>query len=125
MRINIGRGLFRLWLVGSLIWLLAVGIWLRPDRTVMHLWSGPSMEELAFYSTPCSAEKDCSPSDVEYFINFEKGNPSAQAVDRAEIRSDDLWRLADDAVVSFGPNVAVLMLGTALLWAIRGFRIAP
>lgn len=155
MRDNVKRGLLRLWLVGTVFWLIGAGVWLRPDRTVAHLWSGPSMAELAFYGTGCSVEMGCPPSvpprwtrpwyeqhhlsaserqsigeanaleSENDFLEEEKANPSWQAADRAQIRRADLWRLANDAGIGFGPSVAAAMLGAALLWAIRGFRTEP
>jgi hypothetical protein len=39
----------------------------------------------------------------------EKAQPSYQAHDRAAIRGDDFWRLAEDAGIVFGPSAAVLL----------------
>ena len=53
MRLNAKRGLFRLWLVIAILWVIGAGAWLRPDQTVMHLWQGPSQDELAVWPFVC------------------------------------------------------------------------
>jgi hypothetical protein len=136
MRVNARKGLLRLWIVGSLVWVLVALIWLRPDVTIAHLVAGPSIEELAFHGTDCSLVTGCPavppslflPQGMnglereQDFIETEKAQPSYQAHDRAAIRGEDFWRLTEDVGIVFGPSVAVLLLGAALSWAMRGFR---
>jgi hypothetical protein len=54
MRLNAKRGLFRLWLIAAVLWGIAAGAWLRPDQTIMHLWRGPSQDELAVWPFACN-----------------------------------------------------------------------
>jgi hypothetical protein len=88
MALRIARGLFRLWLVLTVLWIGGVGIY--------AWWSFP-MEV-----PPWAAFE----SEVASFV-------------LAEDRRSAIW---DASLRAFLPPAFVLALGSALMWAFRGFR---
>jgi hypothetical protein len=86
--LRIPRGLFRLWLVLSVLWIAGVGIY--------AWWSFPTEVP------PWAAS---SPSEVASLL--------------AEDRRSAIWEASLLAVL---PPAFVLALGSALVWAFRGFR---
>src|SRR6266566_1180069 len=104
MALRVARGLFRLWLVLSLLWIGGVGIvtWQTfPENEL------PSMCDLPANERP--KEFDCSwlarVKDQVVYTDWEQ---------RAAVQSGILLALV--------PPALVLALGSALLWAFRGFR---
>ena len=122
MRLNAKRGLFRLWLVIAILWVIGAGAWLRPDQTVMHLWQGPSQDELAVWPFVCdfSAPDERCRLLIEQWPAFNR--PALVDHETAEMR--DAWwlSLATFAGWSIGLALAVLAVGFLLLWAMAGFR---
>jgi hypothetical protein len=122
MRLNAKRGLFRLWLVVAVLWVIAAGIWLRPDQAILHLLRGPSQDELAVWPFACDLSKPDEKclSLISMWPAFNR--PDYVAQETAEMRSAWHVSLVGFAGWAIGPAVAVLMIGSALLWAIGGFR---
>jgi hypothetical protein len=95
MALRVVRGLFRLWLVLSVLWIGGVGVMTWP----------------AFDPAKLAATKN-SP----YTGGFD---PDAYLEGRPQpIR----WSAAEAALLSFAPPAFMLALGSALVWAFRGFR---
>jgi hypothetical protein len=95
MALRVARGLFRLWLVLSVLWIGGVGVVTWP----------------AFDPAKLAATKD-SPYTGDFDPDaFLQGRPQP-------IR----WSAGEAALLSFAPPVLILTFGSALIWAIRGFR---
>jgi hypothetical protein len=106
------RGLFRLWLVLSVCWIVTVGAF---------TWSIlPADEEV-----PGSAKgdtKDLPPPPPGYVLDksiprFDPDKP--YVIVRSAERTE---RIKSAAVWAFAPPSIILVLGAALAWAIHGFR---
>ena len=107
MALRIARGLFRLWLVLSVLWIGGVGVvtW----RTF------PVLPVPEWYTPPCelpanerSDDWDCS------WLARVKDQLTMDKEQRAALQSAILLALV--------PPAFVLALGSALVWASKGFR---
>jgi hypothetical protein len=107
---RIARGLFRLWLVLSVLWIGGVG--------VVTWWTNEGWDWDAF-SLAKSQEKNPPPPG---FVIDPKPDATGAELEVAP------WIVRRDAAVRFGvilalvPPVFLLALGSALVWAFRGFR---
>ena len=97
MALRVARGLFRLWLVLLLLWIGGVG--------VMTWRTFPSIPEPVLWGA-----RQVDPSTGREFA----GTPPWVIERRAAVQSA--------AVLAIVPPALVLALGSALLWAFRGFR---
>jgi hypothetical protein len=95
MALRVARGLFRLWLVLSVLWISGVAIVTWPAFDPMKL--------LATEEHPYTGH-----FDPDAFI---AGRPQP-------IR----WYAPQAALLSLAPPVFLLALGSAFVWAFRGFR---
>jgi hypothetical protein len=103
MALRVARGLFRVWLVLSVLWIGGVGVvtW----RTF------PADEWGQFPKLPPGFVIDPKPNDF---------NPDQYLASKlAEERRSAIWHAS---LLAFLPPAFVLALGSALVWAIRGFR---
>jgi hypothetical protein len=91
---QIGRGLFRLWVVASVLWVLVVGV------MTWQTWPAQTDFFDAFKSTP--PDTDTPP--------WAKPDPGARD------------ELISASYIAVAPPVAALILGMSLLWVVRGFR---
>ena len=111
---RIGRGLLRLWLVMSIVWICAVGMvaWSILTPTVADLPDAPWVK-------PTSAKPPFDPSKP-----FKVVTPNAfDQFDPVEFSAFKRWdEIKTGIEVAFVPPLLLLMLGAALIWAIRGFR---
>ena len=104
MALRVARGLFRLWLVLTVLWIGGVGVvtWRTfPENEL------PSMCDLAANQRP--KEFDCS---------------WLQQVKDELVYMDKKQRAALQSAIllAFLPPVFVLALGSVLVWVFRGFR---
>jgi hypothetical protein len=143
MRLNVKRGFFRLWLIGSIVW-FAVFAYLGYDeyRIARDVWKPPSWESLE--------PVDCSKTRGIEGTDFERregkcwyGVAKLQALypEYKDLTEDDLSKRLYAAAgtplkaippayekalpmlgVGAGVPVGVLVLGWALVWAFSGFR---
>jgi hypothetical protein len=148
---NLRRGLFRLWIVGSALWVLAVAfasyseIKQQFDASVSmskaewpvqlagfrqrypqynHLSDAQLMDAFFknFYSDLTRAEFDKRMAAAKSAIDPENLAQLEKAV--ANIRVPNPWTtLGEWAAVAFGIPLAVLALGSSLLWALSGFAV--
>jgi hypothetical protein len=102
MALRIARGLFRMWLVLSALWIGGVGI--HAWRTLAHVEPVTILQAYAIW-------KNCS------------GEPSRD--NELEVAP---WLIAQCEEIRFAsflaflPPAFLLALGSALMWALRGFR---
>ena len=116
MALRLGRGLFRLWLVLSVLWIGGVG--------VTTWWRLP----VDLCATPPGGLHGCDANEVTESLRLvEKETNSPPEFDPSKpyrIPFDDLRH----TTIKFGaaeavlPPIFVLALGSALVWAFRGFR---
>jgi len=100
MALRVARGLFRLWLILSVLWIGGVGV-------VTWQTFPPEIPERLPYL--CELNKDCSWLDrVKHQLVFRDEDQ------RAALQSAILLALV--------PPALVLAFGSALIWAFRGFR---
>lgn len=122
---RVGKGLFRLWIIGAVLWFFAIGAWLRPDRAIEHLWFGPSHEELAMWGLKC-ADKPSAPDCASLITQWDALSDNIRAEytlsELAEMRSAWWSAIRLFVMCVIGPALALLSIGAALLWAMRGFR---
>jgi hypothetical protein len=95
MALRVARGLFRLWLVLSVLWIGGIAILTWP----------------AFDPAKLAATKDHPYTGYFDPDAFLEGRPQPKR-----------WSVAQAALLSFAPPVLILTFGSALVWAFRGFR---
>jgi hypothetical protein len=102
MALRVARGLFRLWLVLSVLWIAGVGI-----MTWQTFPSGPKW-------VPVEAPPWAEPAERQEF------NPDKYLTSKLiEERHSAIWHAS---LLALPPPTFVLALGLALAWAFRGFR---
>lgn len=111
MALRLARGLFRLWLVLSVLWIGGVGVvtWLTFPEEPWGLHD-PVVEQ----NLP-----EFDPSKP--YVVLPKGASQADELARAAAgeRRSAIWH---GSLLAFLPPAFVLALGSALVWAFRGFR---
>jgi hypothetical protein len=96
---RIARGLLRLWLVLSVLWIGGVGVVTWPQVPIFDRSMPFSFEEAPRFPVPA----DYDPfSKSSYLIAWAR----------------------DDAPVALIPPLLVLAIGSALGWAIKGFKVS-
>jgi hypothetical protein len=106
MVLRVARGLFRLWLVLSVLWIGGVGIatwWTFPE-------DNPIVRDI------CAKANDAE--QCAGLLRAAGKNPF-EAFDPEERRT----AIQFASIEAFVPPVFVLALGSALVWAFRGFRV--
>jgi hypothetical protein len=110
MALRVARGLFRLWLVLSVLWIGGVGVvtwWTFPNK------SNPD-EFFAKRNPPSSLPRKFDPDEF-----LSKGDPEYFAQVVAE---EQRATIQFASVLALVPPIFLLALGSALVWAFRGFR---
>ena len=117
-RINWARGLFRIWLLLSLVWMGALTIAFRPDEALPGYYE--AYERTYGYGLEVvSIPKDATGDEK---LRRDKAIALMMASDRETTEyKDDLIRYA---VIAIAPSMTLFVLGAGLLWAFRGFRHA-
>jgi hypothetical protein len=111
MALRVARGLFRLWLVLSVLWIGGVGAvtWRDfPDEP----WG---------LNDPIVEEAPSKPRSDEFNPNEYLASKFAEDR-RSAIRHASLLAFVPPSLLAFVPPAFVLALGSALVWAFRGFR---
>jgi hypothetical protein len=117
MALRVARGLFRLWLVLSVLWIGGVGI--------VTWWTFP-VDELVTPAPSSGVTTAPAPAfDPDKWLR-EHGE-AKPAFDPSKpytvLRAKERWEAVRFAsVVALLPPIFLLALGTALVWAFRGFR---
>jgi hypothetical protein len=104
MAFRVARGLFRLWLVLSVLWIGGVG--------VMTWQTLPSSSDQA-------VELELQTLEKKTPRGFRLPPWEAYSLAHKAVLYRHLW---DASVLALGPPVFLLALGSGLLWAFRGFR---
>lgn len=116
---NWSRGLLRLWVVGSVIWVVVFGTLGRIDKTIHSYWRverGVSVVQNLLSST--SSETVQIKSGAFKPRSVVEADLSKLRSARAQRRQDLLAKLGWTAL----PPLGFLVLGYLLYWAISGFR---
>jgi hypothetical protein len=108
MALRVARGLFRLWMVLSVLWIGGVGVVTWRTFPVMPEWATNLPSICDFPANERPEEFDCS------WLHRVKGLTFMNKEQHAALQSAILLALV--------PPAFVLALGSALAWAIRGFR---
>jgi hypothetical protein len=111
MALRVARGLFRLWLVLSVLWIGGVAV---------ETWRHLPVDLILTPGKVPPGEFDPDEYLARDLPDFEPSNPSKQYV----LVHDKERRLAiwHASLLAFLPPAFVFALGSALVWAFRGFR---
>ena len=110
------RGLFRLWVVASVIWMLSVGVMTWLTWPVEPKASSETVVLENGYAKP-----PFDPSKP--FTDVATGQMWANA--RALFEAERRDAVVKGASIAIAPPLVVFILGMALLWVVRGFRTRP
>ena len=113
---RITRGLFRLWVVASVLWMLFVGVMTWQTWPVVLKASSETVVLENGHAKP--------PFDpTRPFTDAATGQtwPDAWTLFKAQ-RPDAVVK---GASIAIAPPLVVFILGMALLWVVRGFRTRP
>jgi hypothetical protein len=123
MALKIARGLFRLWLVASVLWVVAVGAvtWSRLP-TLIPVDYDPFVNAGA-PGRGLSDEEVGLARPKEFSYEEAAGLPPApgRGASPAIYRPPTAW-MRNGALMGILPPALVLLVGSALGWAFRGFR---
>lgn len=112
MALRIARGLFRLWLVLTVLWMGAVG--------TMAWWHDSPHDWVVVSECPASPEgyvvHDPNPPPEGYVID------KPRCVTPVSLLSEVFVVNRNSAAMALIPPVFVLTVGAAFVWAFRGFR---
>jgi hypothetical protein len=110
---RIARGLFRFWVVASILWIALVAgmtwqAWPVDDWTIPK----PPFDPDAYLA----GKPQFDPSKP-----FSDGKQT-YANSKAYVEAEQRDALMKGAAISVAPPVAILILGMSLIWVVRGFR---
>jgi hypothetical protein len=116
---KIGRGLFRLWIVASLFWVIGL----------LFTWSAIDLStEWCSYPIVRGAAPPSEDDANPYSKYVPRDQTYATKPTWWEERNCVLWVRAQSPI-SFvwvlGPPIATLLVGVLLLWVVRGFKASP
>ena len=118
---NWKRGLFRIWLLITVLWVAILVSVARPDRIVSTYWE--------HYQTASDASERLAELQEKVFLNLseEKQNALENATQLRLDAAKILLGYARSDLVSFGfgaiiPPAILFVFGAALFWVLRGFR---
>ena len=127
---KLGRGLWRLWIIASVLWISGSGLLFGGDflDTISSSLNGPALED-------CS-EAELGPQQLSPRAELPPPDASDQSLQRRldnaicagrnleamRAFNDDQSQVFRLAAVIVGPPIFVLFFGLALVWALKGFR---
>jgi hypothetical protein len=126
MQISWSRGLWRLWLVGSILWVGFVAVILRPDQAISTYWDFRNVNFLL------SVREVVALSDNPFDQAF--GTAGHSPLSPEERRNLDLRmeakrrftdakaKLQGFGLFGFIPPILIFSIGISLIWAARGFN---
>jgi hypothetical protein len=102
-----GRGLVRLWLVSSVLWIIvATVVFTVPNSLVNIIFAWPEAVRYAKTTNPNAS------------FPFE-GLPDVADINAHDAAIENLWHFA---LFGFGGPIAVLVFGIAIWWVVQGFK---
>ena len=117
---RVAAGLFRLWVVLSVLWLAATGVYtvVSCQSAPEHdLTRGPIFDDLVPAYEHCWKSSDGKKVNANERIHIEALTQIAECervVDRRGIVQNDI-------LIALGIPIAILIIGWGLVWAFRGF----
>jgi hypothetical protein len=146
---NLRRGLFRLWIVGSALWVIAVAFVSYSEIKKQLTAAADAVAWPGEIAVPALCSDARGAADVDYFIEFSDNCWYAMSKFRRlypeynDLSDNELvrklytargiagvsdvpnpWKtLGVRAAVAFGIPLAILALGSSLLWALSGFAV--
>jgi len=118
---NWKRGLFRLWLIGAVLWVGAWAVFARPDAAVVRYLS----VDVASVRTANPFDQfDMPKSGTAGAVAVESLPRSRILLDRDDpeyIRREARERLYLFGAIGLAPPAVVFLFGLGLLWAFAGF----
>lgn len=138
MKINRRRGLFRLWLAGTLALLIGAGLILRPDRDAAQYlnYQHVEVDETNLQTRQLMTQIRHLRSEGLAFDQIKdkvlsNGAPTAEIVDKTieleanlSAKAHAERRLTLFAAIALVPPLVILELGAALFCARRGYKIS-
>jgi hypothetical protein len=121
MSIAWGRGFFRIWVLLSVVW-ISGAIWVETNPPVQ---SGPPLfdEAAPIFQLPSPGLKMERPSDCEPAARREPGFDLQKCIENFRVQQSlTIWRYVRWTAWAIVPPLALLFFGTAIDWALRGFR---
>jgi hypothetical protein len=125
-RMNWRRGLFRLWIVGSALFVLAVAFVSYSD--IRAQFDRPVPNKIFEVKRPDGRTFDVKAPDMQSAIAIVKALPEGFVLDKPELSDADVGLAPDPwlslgrvAAIGFGVPLVALVLGSALVWAFSGF----
>ena len=121
MRVRFASGLFRLWVVLSVLWLAGVGAYTFTayrDAPLPHLKQPVMFDDLVPAYEPCwdYTTSDGQKADVTKF-----SDSALALVAECEREVDRSLILRSGVLFALGIPIIVLVFGWAFVWAFRGF----
>lgn len=125
--LNWRRGLIRLWLVLSIIWIVLVGWVMRPDEDALSYWKLRSLDDAYIEAETEPRSEKCTRPDGSLDAGcmdaeWQRAQATRDVMKEALARKQDsLDDLKFTGFVIGGPIVAALILGFVFGWVARGF----
>ncbi len=133
-----GRGFFRAWLVLLAIW-IGLSVYFNEPKTYTWLWHAPKVDFESPSGQKMTADASKSnkelAAEVAEWLRREDGLPAGFVLDETPSKAlDELLAVIVSArkttseqatqawLVTFVPPLALLVIGLALAWILRGFR---
>lgn len=105
---NWRKGLFRLWIIGSTVWIGVIFIVARPDQDALLGWKAPTQKERTFGADAKNPYDDPIERLIEQANNGTVAPPQGQ--------------LIVFLLLTMIPIGATFAFGGGMLWAFAGFR---
>lgn len=114
---NWKRGLFRLWVLASVIWIVGAGTWLRAD-TFLAEYVAKTSDRLSITAVPDGPWLNYR----QEYVKFTPPQRVALAKARQRRAQAELLSVASILLL---PSLAAFAIGAAGVWVSRGFRGTP
>lgn len=129
VKMNWNRGLFRFWIVLSVIWLLGVAVVGDVGDAFNTYWTFWSVRAESREAQADQAREETSATHHPGEYSLDEAAPPADTHQATLLQIAHRLGSADEnlrfvLIVGLLPPFALLGLGASLLWALRGFRTA-
>jgi hypothetical protein len=120
---NVTRGLFRLWIVVSVLWVIGAGSVVWWDYRASNAVLSQKCADPDWAFNPRT--KECFPTFVRRLDEEPYDVDAYLREAREEVQRMAVQNLGYGALATLLPPIIVLIVGASLVWAIRGFRSHP